>query len=162
MRPLMVIVLTITLFGGMKWFLHKSAVSSGEHSHAGVQLIQASGAYGIDLSITFDAGPDEFALSDVSDAPSLLVQMNGEEVLRRTDTVSADQSPIQIPSVKGVVVGTNEFFIQASPSDMSSLTPGSARIRITRDGHVVSDKTIWSEAGEILQGTAVLEVPSDG
>lgn len=157
MRLVLVAVLTIGLLVGTKWFLGANA-SQHNHDHAGVLLIQASGEYTVDVTLTFDAGPDEFSLEDVGDAPSLVVQMNGGEVLRRTETILAAESPLQIPAIEGVIVGTNEFFVQASPSDMSSLQPLSARVRIQRDGNVVADQTIWSEGGDILQGTVSLEV----
>lgn len=160
MRPILVIVLTAAVFGGMQWFL-KATKPTGLAAHQGLQLIQASGEYAVDVTLTFEAGPDEFAIDDTGDAPSLLVQMNGQELLRRTDTISADESPIELTTIEGVVVGTNEFFVQASPSDQESLAARCARVRIMQDGNTIADETIWSEAGDILQGTVTLEVAEE-
>lgn len=157
MRPVLVIVLATAILGGMQVFLNANRPVAADQ-HEGLKLIQASGEYAVDVTLTFEAGPDEFAIDAAGDAPSLLVQMNGNELLRRTDTISTDESPIQILGIEGVVVGKNEFFVQASPSDQSSLAAMSARIRITQDGNPVADETIWADGGDILQGTVQLEV----
>ena len=141
----------------MNWFLGLNAKPTN-HSHGKFEVIGAPGEYAIELTLPFDAGPDEFSLEDTGDAPSLLVQMNGAEIVRRQETVSAGESPIRLDNIDGVVVGTNEFYIQATPSDLADLKPKCARIEILRDGASVADKTLWSEPGDILQGTVRLEV----
>ncbi len=155
MRPFLVLVLTVGLLAGTKWFLGLNPqVQKGS---SGAVLIQAPGEYSVDVTLSFDAGPDEFAL-DVSDAPSLLVQMNGKEVLRRTDAVLAADSPIKVDSISGAVIGVNEFFVQASPSNISELKANAARVQVLRDGAVVAQKTLWSAAGDVLQGTVELKI----
>ena len=156
MRPALVAVLALVILGGVKWFLDSHAPVAGNGSPV-AQLISASGEYSVELTMTFDVGPDEFSLDDAGDAPTLLLQLNGKELLKRTDTVAATDSPIVLEKVD-VAVGKNEFFIQASPSEMDELKPRSIRVRVLQDGTVVANETIWPEAGDVLQGTVALEV----
>ena len=65
MRPIFVLLMSIGLLFGMNWFLGLNPAGSG-HSHRELQVIEAPGEYAVDLTISFDAGQDEFAL-DVSD-----------------------------------------------------------------------------------------------
>lgn len=154
MRPLLVLILTVGLLAGTKWFLALSATDA--LANAEIVLIPAPGEYSVDLTLSFDAGPDEFSL-DVDDAPSLIVQLNGEEVLKRTDTVSASDSPVVLENVSGVVVGTNEFYLQASPSELGIIST-CIRVRVLRDGAMVAEDTLWSEPGEAIQGVVRMEV----
>ena len=159
MRPIFVLLMSIGLLFGMNWFLGLNPAGSG-HSHRELQVIEAPGEYAVDLTISFDAGQDEFALDVSEDATSLLVQMNGKEVVRRSGEVYANESPIRVESIEGVTVGTNEFFVQAAPIDLAS-GANCVRVRILRDDAVVATETIWSEPGEIVQGTVRLEVSEE-
>lgn len=157
MRPFLVIFLAIAVLGGTKWFIDSDPpVQDGP----GLQLIQAPGDFAVEITISFDAGPDEFSL-DTTDAPSLLLQLNGNELLRRTDTISAEASPLRIPSVDGIVVGRNEFYVEVSPADTSSIQPRAVRVRILRDGTPVAKETLWPETGDVVQGTVALDVVND-
>lgn len=158
MRPLFVLILSISILLGMNWFLGLNPNVAADHSHQVAKVIEAPGEFSIDVTLSFDAGPDQFALDVQEDAPSLLVQMNGNELLKRTGNLSASESPIELRSIDGINVGNNDFYVQASPSDMT-LRSSSVRIRVLRDGAVIADKTIWSEPGEIVQGSLRLEVP---
>ena len=153
MRPTLVVVLACVILGGVKWFLDAHSPISPARRQA--EIVAASGEYTVELTTTFDAGPDEFGLDDVSSSPSLLVQLDGEEIMNRADTVLASDTPIIARA--NVIVGVNEFFVQASPLT-SDLAPRSIRIRILRDGNPIADETIWPEPGDILQGTVSLEV----
>jgi len=157
MRPLFVLLLSIGLLFGMNWFLGLNPTSS--HSHHELQVIEAPGEYAVDLTISFDAGPDEFALDVSEDAPSLLVQMNGKQVVKRSGEVLASESPIRVESIEGVTVGNNEFFVQASPKNLAGAN--CIRVRILRDDAVVANETLWSSPGEIIQGSVRLEVPEE-
>lgn len=157
MRPLIVVILAVLVLSGTKWLIDFNAAASAGRQHGELQLIQAPGETYIEVTMTFDVGPDEFAL-DLVDAPSLLVNMNGREVLLRTDSISAFESPIVVGPIEGVIVGINEFFVQASPSSLDELKPRAIRVRIIRDGNTMADKSIWPALGDIVQGTVSLEV----
>ena len=150
MRPLLVAVIAVGVLGGVKWFLD-SYQPPGAGANRGAQLIEATGDYAVELTLTFDVGPDEFSLEDEADAPSLLVQQNGKELMKRTEIVSAADSPLVIESVEGVVEGANEFYVQASPSEIDSLQPRSVRVRVLRDGSSVATETLWPDLGDVVQ-----------
>ena len=154
MRPLLAIVLTTGILGGLQAFL---SFRKTDGPYVGAQLIQATGEYALELTLSFDAGPDPFGL-DAEDTPSVLVSLAGQELLRRTDTISASQ-PLLIPSVAGLVVGRNEIFVQASSADTSSLRPRALRLRVLRDGTSLAEQSLWANSGEPVQGTIIAEVP---
>jgi hypothetical protein len=157
MRPALVLVLAFLILGGVKWFLGAHELPAGVQG-SGLQLIQASDEYAVELTLTFDVGPDEFSLEPVEDAPSLLVQLNGGELLKETDRIAAVDSPILLNAVQGLVVGENEFYVQASPSGGDALAPRSIRIRVLQGGNVVADDSMWAEPGDLVQGTVKLKV----
>ena len=157
MRPFLVVLLTVAVLGGTKWFIDShQPVDDGPS----LQLIQAPGDFTVEVTLSFDAGPDEFSL-DETDAPSLLLQLNGVEVLRRADTIPAEESPLRIQSVDGLVVGRNEFYLEVSPADTSSIQPRAVRVRVFKDGTPIAKETLWPEPGDVIQGTIALEVVSE-
>lgn len=158
MRPLSVLLLSIALLLGMNWFLGLNPAGDHAHAHRELQVIEAPGDFAVDLTVSFDAGPDEFALDLSDDSPSLILQLNGKEIMSRSGSVSASESPFRIDSVEGISIGANDFFIQASPKNLAS-AGNCVRVRVLRDNAAVADKTIWSVQGEIVQGTVRLEVP---
>lgn len=159
MRPMSVVILAFVILGGVQWFLSSHSPAS-QNDQRGATLIQADDEFAVQLTLTFDVGPDEFSLNDVADAPSLLVQLNGNEVFRKSETIAATESPILIPSVPGVVVGQNEFYVQASPSEIDVAQARAVRVSVLRGGNVVATETLWPEIGDVVQGTVQLEVAS--
>lgn len=157
MRPLFVLILSIGLLFGMNWFLGLNPATDGD-SYRASTVIEAPGEFAVDLTVSFDAGPDEFALDVTEDAPSLVLKMNGKEIVKRSGNVSASESPIRVEAIEGINMGANEFYIQASPTDLAS-AGNCVRVRVLRDNAVVADETIWAASGEIVQGTVRLEVP---
>ena len=156
MRPLFAIIIAVCILGGVKLFID-SEPTRDTRDHVHFQADQSTKNYDVELTLTFDAGPDEFSLSSDGDAPSVLLQLNGKEVLKRTDTVAATDSPIVLQNVDGVTVGINEFYVQASPTE-DDLKPRSLRIRILQGGNVVAEEALWPEASAIVQGTVSMEV----
>lgn len=154
MRPLMVFIMAVVIFGGVRAFL-QSTVAPMAPPPTPVSTA-ASGRYDLELTLTFAAGPDAFSVEDVQDAPSIVVQLNGRELLRRTDVVSAAESPLRLTDIPGVVQGRNEFYLQASPTD-AAVHPA-VRLRIFQDDVVEADATIWPALADVVQGTVVLEV----
>ena len=156
MRPALVLFVTGAIFGSLHLFL-KLDRGANTADVREIALETTGQAYDVELTLTFAAGPDAFSLGDESDAPSLLVLLNGQPVLRRTDVLPANVSPLLIEDVPGVFVGRNEFFVQASPTD--SNVRAAVRVRILRGGNPVADETMWPEFGGLVQGTISLEVP---
>ena len=113
--------------------------------------------FSVEVTLTFDAGPDAFALN-LSDAPSVLVQLRGTDLLRRQDAVAAGDQ-LLIEDVSGIVTGNNEFFVQVTPRDLTSPVARAVRVRVLRDEMALADETLWSEPGEVVRGAVVVAVP---
>ena len=157
MRPLSAIAVVILILGGVQFYMSQRPTVVRQDAD---EEVQAGGEFSLDITLTFDAGPDAFAL-DVNDAPSLLVLFRGNELIRETELVSAGEV-VTVEKIDNVVNGQNEFFVQASPADSDSLLARALRIRILRDERVVSETTLWSEPGETIHGTLLLEINHAG
>jgi len=156
MRPLIAIIIAVGILGGVKLFIDSEPVRQA-YDHTQFQAAGAAEHYDVELTLTFDAGPDEFSLSSDGDAPSILLQLNGKELLKRTDAVAAEDSPIVMHNGEGVSVGAYEVYVPASPSE-GDFKPRSLRLRILQAGNVVAEETLWPELGAIVQGTLAMEV----
>jgi hypothetical protein len=153
MRPLLAFLTVITILGGLQLYMlyrpQRTAVV-GEQPEQ-----RALGRFQVELTLTFDAGPDEFAL-DRSDAPTLLVRLRGQDVMRRTEPVEAVEQVVA--DVAGLVAGRNEFFVQATPRETTAERARAVRVRVLRDGTPIADQTLWSEPGELVQGALLVEL----
>ncbi len=156
MRPLIAIVIAAAILGGVKLFIDSEPVRE-THDQTHFLAEPSTQDYDVELTLSFDAGPDEFSLSADGEAPSVLLQLNGKEILKRTDNVAAADSPIVLQNVEGVTIGPNEFYVQSSPSE-DNLKPRSLRLRVLQNGNVVGEETLWPEQGQIVQGTLSIEV----
>jgi len=148
MRPLFAMTIAIVILGGLKLYMtHRPQAAPGAVAY---HEITAPGDFFLQLTLTFDAGPDAFALNPAT-APSLLIQRNGQDLLRRTDHVAAFE-PIEIRPLVDVVRGVNEFFVQATPTAVDPGASRSVRVRMFQDEAAIGDATLWSEPGEPVQG----------
>ena len=156
MRPVLALVLTVAILGGMQLFM-ASQRGAGHDHHRGANVIRGAGEYSVELTLTFDAGKDEFGLDAEGDAPSVLLQLHGQTLLQRIDHVPSSAT-LEVKPVEGIVVGENEFYLQVAPADLLSLVPRAARIRVLRDGIPLAERTLWSSPGEIVQGILAIQV----
>jgi hypothetical protein len=155
MRPLLAFLVVGSILGGLQLYMTYRPQPRREPLQAEVT---AAGRFDVELTLTFDAGPDAFAL-DPTSAAALLVQLRGHDVLRRTDRIAAG-THVVVKSVAGIVVGANEFYVQATPQDTTSPVARALRVRVLRNGNPLSQQTLWSEPGDVIQGAIVVEVPA--
>jgi hypothetical protein len=154
MRPILAFVVATTILGGLAFYM---SVRRSGAAGAPVRIIEiAPGRFDVELTLTFDAGPDPFAL-DAGDPPSLVVMLVGKEILRETATVKSGH-PRVVEDVPGVATGTNEFFVRATPADGSAPAVRAIRVRILRDGHPISAQSLWSEPGQPVEGVVRVKV----
>ena len=153
MRPLLALILAMAILAGMQWFL--AAGRSTVAENAVRAEIAAIGDFQLEVLLLFDAGPDVF--SGDSNAASLLVEYQGKEVLRKTESLAAGTR--LLPRVEGLVVGMNELYVSATPEDPAARVPGAIRIRILRDGIALAKSWIDGEPGERVEGTCTVVIP---
>ena len=156
MRPILALLVPIILLGGLQLSMELRPRATAPT--AAIAATTAAGKFTIEISLTFDAGPDEFALN-ATDAPSLVVRLQGRELLRRTDAVEGGR-PIQITDVQGLVEGANELYIEATPMDASRLQALALRVQVLRDGSPIATETLWAEPGESIRGSVALQIPT--
>ena len=159
MRPLLAVAVSSIILGGL-WVYMQYRPPTG----AVILERPAQGTFALEITLSFDAGPDEFALSAV-DQPSVLVKFRDSELLRLTDRVPAGK-PIVVEPIEGIIAGTgpagrNEFYVEATPVDDGAQLSRAMRVRILRDGQPVADESRWSEPGWPVQGTVELHVAAD-
>ncbi len=157
MRILLAAALSGLILGGLAAYMNLRP-TPGAGSGGPIVLQTASGSFSVDITLTFDAAPDSFAV-DPSRAAALLVLFHGKELLRATEPVSAGQ-PVRIEPIEGMLAGENEFFVHAAPSDADALLARGLRVRVLRDDLPIAEQSLWSEPGEVVQGIVVVSVPA--
>jgi hypothetical protein len=153
MRVLAAIIISLSILLGVQAFLH---FASGQRTRsvATPELVPAKGHYSGEITLTFTAEADSFAL----DATSLLLKQQSHVLLKRDGRVPAGE-PIVIENLTTVTEGLNEFYLECMPLDDGQAISRAVRLQIFRDGEAVADQTFWSPPGQIPRGTLKLMVP---
>ncbi|KAF0246339.1 MAG: hypothetical protein FD180_827 [Planctomycetota bacterium] len=121
----------------------------------------ARGIFAVEVTASFAAEPDPFALDTGKEkAAGLVVRVNGVEAIRAA-TVRPGEA-LRAEPVKAVLVGKNELFIEAYPPQDQLNRSHAIRVRVLRDGEPVAEKTFWSEPGTPVAVAFALEVPAAG
>lgn len=152
MRPILALLIPIVVFGCIR------AYTVFERSLPTPQVVtiapeQAAGTFAVDLTLTFDAAPDDFALEPLS----VLVQLQGEELFRSTEDYQAGAS-ILLEDVGGIVEGANSFFVKVAPAESNFTAQRAVRVRVLRDGQPIAEQTLWSRPGEAVEGEVQIVV----
>ena len=147
MRIALSLIIWIVLVGGLGLYVHHrdtKAMASGPT----VEIRTAKGSYTLEITTTFNIEPDPFALQtdDQGQPAALLVRMAGQEILRRTERLEAG-TPLRLEPLSGLVEGTNEIYLEASPPLEQTDKSQAVRVRIISDGQPLSERTFWSLPG---------------
>jgi hypothetical protein len=155
MRPVLAAIIWIVLIGGLTWHVH---TRENPKPIVSPEAREVEGHFSLTITATFPMEPDPFALR-IGDRlpPSLVVKVNGQEVLRRTDSIAAGV-PIRVEHVKGLVEGGNEFYLEANPPIALSSLPQAAQIQVLREGYPVIERAVWSEPGWKMATTLSLRI----
>ena len=153
MRPFLVAVLALAIFGALAAY-ERFVDTLPERTHASAEPPPAAGRFSVELTLSFDAAKDDFA---VGDEPAVVVRMAGHDLIRADEPVTAGQ-PLRAEDVAGIVQGSNAFFFRAVPAPDFISRPCAARLRIFRDDNVIGENTLWSPPGGVVVGEVVVEV----
>ena len=153
MRPFLAAAVAIAILGGLQFYM--SSRPAPVNNQRPPEVL-AEGKFDVRLTLTFDAGPDPFAF-DSSQAASVVVLFEGEDLLRLTEHVNA--GTMSVEDVAGIDAGRNEFFVEAVPKGTTNLVSRGIRIQVFRDGVMVGDQSLWSDPGAPVAGTIVIDVP---
>ena len=159
MRFLTVIVIWMVFVGGLSFYMNQREEAGAVREF---QTIEAQGVYRLEITTSFDAEPDPFALDidDTANPSALLVQLGGEEILRREEGVKAGSSIVVSP-IEGLTVGRNEFYIEASPPLDLAERSHAVRVRVFRDETALLDRTFWTEPGVRLATAFEIDIQSE-
>lgn len=172
MRVAAALTLTVFILGGM--WAYTSFTNSLRIERSEVAEAEAAGQFQLEVVSTFDAAGDEFGQS------ALLIKFRDRVLLDLKELKAGEKAIItDLPEIKE---GRNDFFVVLSPretsqksgSDPFSLessgstnTPDTVdqtsiaravNIRITRDGLIVAQETLWSSAPGPISDLVELEV----
>jgi hypothetical protein len=152
MRPILAIVISAGILLGVHSYLRFAQSLRGKPAVAEAD-VAASGTYSADITLTFDAQADEFALEPVS----LVFKRQQETLLKREELVPAG-TPLVIENLPGIVEGENEFYFECVPKEDGRQIARAVRIRLFHDGVPVAEQTLWAEPGMVPHGAVVLKV----
>ena len=153
MRFLATLLIAAVILGAVGWAqfamthnIHVDVSRNVDHHGGDVGALSDAADYAIEITPTFDADRDPFAVQLTTDAvaPLLVVRCAGKVVLQRDRDVK-----------RGVVIkvgpvtlagDTAELFIEASPAEDESVQACGLRLKVLRqDGALCEDRTIWTE-----------------
>ena len=156
MRPALAILIWLVLIGGLAAYMHARETI---HPGSSYEVVQASGAFALEVTTTFDVEPDPFALrtDSGSTAPALLVRINGQEVLRQVERVERG-IPFRLEPVPALIQGHNEIYLEANPSLDQAAQSLAVRVRVFRGNQPLADHSIWSEAGSRIAAAFPVDV----
>lgn len=154
MRPLLALLLSAAILLGVRAYL-QFAVSLRRPVVSVVEDTAAAGIFSAEITLTFDAAPDEFSLEPTS----LVFKQQDRVLLERRDPVRAGE-PLVIDNLTGIVAGRNEFYFECIPSAADQPLARAVRVRLLRDGAEVADTTLWAPPGQTPRGRITLDVPA--
>jgi hypothetical protein len=152
-------LISAVILGGLTLFLNRRDLRAEAGAPREVQ--RAAGTFSMDVTLSFSpASEDPFALvtDDAEKKPSVIVQLNGKQILATSEAIPAGES-IAVADVSGVVVGENEVLVEADPPLEDANRAHAVRVRVLRDGSPIAEETSWSEPGTRLVARMQLNVP---
>jgi len=161
MRVVVILLLIWVIgMGGLSLYMHER--ESVQAMDNGEMMVQRTpeGIFGLDITLSFTAQPDSFGVKTDEKPTSLLVRLNGKEILRRHDEVAAG-IPVLIEPVRGLVEGVNEFYVESSPASGEAPRAEAVRLRCFWDGKELIEHTYWTEAGPDISATFPINLRTD-
>ncbi len=145
MRPLLAIAIAVAVLGGVKLYMvQRKAAPRVEVSDEK----EAQGIFSLEMTLPFDAQPDTtFSVRGVA----VLVQMNGRDLLRLTEPVSAG-TPLVVDRIAGVDAGQNELYVEVMPAVEQRFVANAVRVRVRQDGRTIAEESLWGEPAQPVAG----------
>lgn len=162
MRFILSLVIWFLFVGGLYLYItgrDNSLARSGGATPAPIQRQAASVV--LELTPTFSAQEDPFALRTEKPADPLEIRVNGSVVPVGARPVSRGKT-IVIDDVSAALGEVNEVFVKASPPVAESSLDHGVRVRLLSRGSVLADETIWSSGGGLVSGTVSFSTEGQG
>jgi hypothetical protein len=165
-RFLATLLIAVAILGAVGWA--QFSMTHGIHidpnrnvEHHGDDAAMAGDAfYSIEITPTFDAAKDPFAVQLTADSvePILVVRCGGRVLLQRSQDVQRGVviavGPVKLPG------DSAELSVDVSPAGDESLRACGLRLKVVRgDGALCDDQTLWTEGqGGVLSQTVQLSL----
>jgi hypothetical protein len=132
--------------GSLSLYTHEREVVRPQTSNEIRAQKGPEGIFGMDITLSFSAQPDAFEVrtNKIEKPATLLVLLNGHEILRRDDKITAG-IPILVRPIKGLGDGVNEIYVESRPPAGQAARAHAMRLRLFRDGKKLIEHTYWSE-----------------
>jgi hypothetical protein len=156
MRFIAIIIIWVVLIGGLKLFLgHRQALVPLQSQIRN----QVTGDYRLDLTSTFTAQEDPFALNvDQTESTSaVVIQLGGQDIFPKNKTIEAGKV-LNVRDLPDLVLGRNEFYIEVNPPTDQAQKAQAVRLRFFQGDQLMQQKSFWSEPGERLAGTFTVTI----
>lgn len=152
MRIVWAAIIWVVLAGGLTTYMLQRG-SAARTPTGEIAMETAQGIYTLVVTTTFAAQPDPFALTAGGEAPAALqIRMGSRVLLHRTADIMPGR-PVRVAIDEGLMKGTNELFIEASPPLNSADRAQAVRLQLLRDELIVVQETFWAEPGEKISKT---------
>ena len=163
-RFVFVAILWVVCVGGVALYMQARDAVRLAGPAAPVAAPQTAAAhYDLEVTLTFEAQADPFALTAEAAEPPVAVGVR----LNNTNAVDVPEDlapgvPWVLPDLDGVVFGTNELLIEATPPLDGVQARHAVRVRVLEQGNAIADQTFWSEGGAKITGTLLFQAASGG
>jgi len=158
MRFLLIAVIWIVCIGGLWLYTGRRDAVTDPAPPPATQFAALEHAYAVEVTPTFTAEADPFALNaDSKTAAAIEIRLNGAAVELASAPLSRGQT-LALQPLKNLLAGANELFIKASPPTTESHLDHGVRVRILEDGVPILDRTLWGNQGALVSGTIMFTV----
>lgn len=163
MRLILTALVWLLIVGGLSLYIRQRDAHLVAPAKAHIAARVQGENYALEITPTFGAEADPFALQDEGPKPStLLVRLGGLDIFRQDQPLARGET-LRIAPLEGLLAGQNELFFEASPSFEESHLAHALRVQLLRDGVELFDRTLWSEAGAKVTGSLdfLLQQPAE-
>lgn len=150
MRPLFALALAAGILGLVQSYMVFQRTAPRPEPPPALVRESAEGEFFLELTLTFDAAPDDF---DIEPA-SLAVTQGGEDLLRLRRPLPAGET---IRAETPLAVGVNELYVRAWAAD-DTPRERAMRVRVLRDEQTIWEETLWSRPGEPVEGPVRIDI----
>jgi len=162
MRFILAALIWLVMIGGLSFYIHQRDARVIPQAQVQVAVELSASGYALEVTPTFGAEADPFALLDEGQAPAtLVIRLGGKEIFRGEQPLARGET-LRIVPLEGLVEGANELYLDASPSFQEAHLSHALRVRVLRNESPLLDRTLWGEAGSKVSGTVELMLETAG
>jgi hypothetical protein len=158
MRFVLTIIIWVVILGGLWSYSRQRQIAEAGIVRQTLTVVEVQELYTLQLTPTFSIEPDPFALQTAdSNDGAVELRLNGITIPVAADSLQRG-TPWTLKKVDGLVEGTNEIYVQASPPITESQLEHGVRVQLLKGEVAAVDSTLWSRQGSLVSGTIHFEL----